>query len=227
MRKNVKLHLLIVLFNLCWLLSNAQFYTGTPWKNQAQKIPGKIQCEWYDLGGEGIAYHDSDSINHGSGKLNPANGTFLNEFRILEGVDISYTKPAPIDINPYNLVQIQTEQLYVGWTKPLEWINYTLCVSKSGWYTVGLMYTANGDGKIALFLDRETLADDILIPSTQNELETIGWRQWHHWNRIDSVATVKIRKGIHVLTLQTVENGNMNFDYIKFVLKKRQVSLSK
>ncbi len=27
----------------------------------AQKIPGKVECAYYDRGGEGVAYHDSDS----------------------------------------------------------------------------------------------------------------------------------------------------------------------
>jgi hypothetical protein len=47
---------------------------------------------YYDLGEEGIAYHDFDSKNNGSGTLNPADGSYQNEFRIQEGVDISYTK---------------------------------------------------------------------------------------------------------------------------------------
>jgi len=65
---------------------------GKPWQNKIQQIPGRVECEYYNEGGEGVAYHDSDSINNGSGKLNPANGTYLNEFRMKEGVDISYTK---------------------------------------------------------------------------------------------------------------------------------------
>src|SRR3984885_12689206 len=91
-----------------------------------QRIPGRVQCAYYDLGGEGIAYHDVDSTNHGSGALNPANGEYLNEFRRHEGVDISYTKfkrKTPIDDNPYNLVTPPPDQLYVGWTEPGEWFN--------------------------------------------------------------------------------------------------------
>src|SRR5476649_2817023 len=88
---------------------------GKPWHNNIQQIPGKVECEYYNEGGEGIAYHDSDSINNGSGKLNPANGTFLNEFRMKEGGDISYTKSHGIDNNPYNKVPRDMEQLYVGW----------------------------------------------------------------------------------------------------------------
>src|ERR1700746_1655316 len=62
-------------------------YSGGP-----QKIPGKFLCAYYDLGGEGVAYHDSDPKNHGSGELNPADGTYLNEFRMHEGGDTSSKK---------------------------------------------------------------------------------------------------------------------------------------
>ena len=115
-------------------------YKGKPWNKHAQLIPGKIQCEWYDLGGEGIGYHDKDSINNGSGKLNPANGTFLNEFRMKEGVDISYTKARDIDNNPYNLVEPFIGDLYVGWTEPNEWINFSIKVKmciRDRYYTNG------------------------------------------------------------------------------------------
>ena len=67
-------------------------YQDTRYSGGPQKIPGKVLCAYYDLGGEGVAYHDSDPKNHGSGELNPADGTYLNEFRIHEGVDTSYTK---------------------------------------------------------------------------------------------------------------------------------------
>jgi hypothetical protein len=210
---------ILLLSVLPWSESLSQgVYNGKPWNDSIQQIPGKIQCEFYDRGGEGIAYHDHDSINNGSGKLNPANGTFLNEFRINEGVDISYTKSNDIDNNPYNVVSPVMNQLYVGWTEPGEWINYSVKVNKSGTYNIGLMYTASGTGGISLTLDGKQLTSEIVIPSTRNDQETIAWRQWHHWNRIDSLATVKLKKGIHILTLKTVSNGNMNYDYLEFRL---------
>src|ERR1700722_7654707 len=62
-------------------------YKGLPFRDShyqdgPQKIPGRVFCAYYDLGGEGLAYHDTDLQNHGSGELNPADGTYLNEFRI-------------------------------------------------------------------------------------------------------------------------------------------------
>ena len=189
---------------------------GRPWQNKIQAIPGKVECEFYNEGGEGIAYHDSDSINNGSGKLNPANGSYLNEFRMKEGVDISYTKPHGIDDNPYNRVSRDMGQLYVGWTKPGEWINYTVRVKQTATYNIGLMYTANGDGAISFNLDGKTITGPLKIPSTHDDRDTVAWRQWHHWNEADSLTSVKLKKGIHILTLHVVANGNMNFDYLEF-----------
>jgi hypothetical protein len=50
-------------------------YAGQPFndayhKTGAPSIPGIVQCALYDLGGEGVAYHDTDATNNGSGKLN-------------------------------------------------------------------------------------------------------------------------------------------------------------
>ena len=62
----------------CWTLTGrAQIpasYQGKPFadafhKSGAPNIPGIVQCALYDLGGEEIAYHDTDSTNNGSGKL--------------------------------------------------------------------------------------------------------------------------------------------------------------
>ncbi len=189
---------------------------GKPWHNTIQQIPGRVECEFYNEGGEGVAYHDSDSINNGSGKLNPANGTFLNEFRMKEGVDISYTKSHDIDNNPYNKVPRDMDQLYVGWTKPGEWINYTVKVNESRNYQVGLMYTANGDGAISLDLDGKVIAGPLKITSTHDDRDTVAWHQWHHWNKADSLTIINLKKGVHILTLHVVANGNMNFDYLEF-----------
>src|SRR5579862_6204479 len=113
-------------------------YRGTPYQDglyraNAQGIPGKVYCAYYDLGGEGVAYHDSDAKNNGSGALNPPDGSYLNEFRMREGVDISYTKMdrvPPIDNTQYNKVQPPANMLYVGWTEPGEWFNITVDVKQ-------------------------------------------------------------------------------------------------
>ena len=90
-------------------------------------------------------------------------GRYLNEFRMKEGVDISYTKAHDIDNNPYNKVPRDMDQLYVGWTMPGEWIKYTVKVTKTADYKIGLMYTANGDGAISLDLDGKDISGPLKV----------------------------------------------------------------
>jgi len=84
-----------IVFLLCfvgaWMLATTAFpqsfliqYEGLPYHDSRyqggpQKISGRVLLAYYDLGGEGVAYHDTDPQNHGSGELNPADGTSLNE----------------------------------------------------------------------------------------------------------------------------------------------------
>lgn len=168
-----------------------------------------------------MAYHDSDAKNNGSGGLNPADGTYLNEFRMNEGVDTSYTKfHGEIDNNPYNMVEPEKDQIYVGWTEPGEWFNMTVLVKTAGVYTIDLMYTSNRGGSISFDLDGKKLTGPVPILSTNNPKDPLPWRQWHHWNRSGDLAAVALSRGKHVLTLHVVDQGNMNFDYLEFKLKK-------
>jgi hypothetical protein len=207
----------------CQSAKNDKSYQGKPFHDSrysggAQTIPGRLQCEYYDFGGEGIAFHDSDSINSGSGRLNPADGSYLHEFRINEAVDISYTKfqNPPIDNTPYNLAEQQKDQLYVGWTKPGEWTKYTVNVKTAGTYQLGIMFTSNKNGKISLSVNDLDATGPLSIPSTFVAADTVPWRQWHHWNYLDNIAKINLKKGEQTITIHTVETGEMNYDYINF-----------
>jgi hypothetical protein len=120
--------------------TNAQIpadYKGKPFADSLnrkgpQVIPGIVELAFYDLGGEGIAYHDSDKINNGSGKLNydqncPVSGglkpgNYICHFRENESVDLSYTKDLA-DFNHANLYEPPVLQLYLGWEAKGEWTN--------------------------------------------------------------------------------------------------------
>ena len=197
-------------------------YKGTPYHDSryhegAQKIPGRVQCAYYDLGGEGVAYHDFDAKNNGSGALNPADGTYLNQFRMNEGVDTSYTKfHDQIDNNPYNLVQPPENQLYVGWTEPGEWFNITVQVAHAGVYSSDLLYTSNRGGTISLDVNGKQATGPLTITSTFNSADPIAWRQWHHWNLALNIARIHLPKGKSVLTVRILAEGNMNLAYFVF-----------
>jgi len=197
-------------------------YKGTPFHDTrhhrgAQTVPGRVQCAYYDLGGEGVAYHDTTPKNEGSGGLNPADGSYLNEFRMNEAVDTSYTKfHDTIDNNPYNIVVPEENQLYVGWTQPGEWFNLTVDAEHAGEYTAELLYTSNRGGTISVDVNGQSQSGPISIPSTFNASEPIAWRQWHHWNRTKNLPHVKLRHGRNVLTIHILTEGNMNLAYLDF-----------
>jgi hypothetical protein len=204
-------------------------YKGKPFKDSVysggpQVIPGRILCAYYDFGGEGVAYHDSDPVNHGSGELNPADGSYLHEFRMDEGVDTSYVKDDGYDNNPYNFVEPELGQLYVGWTEPGEWMKYTVKVKQTGIYSISLFYTSNRGGEIAISVNDAHITGPINIQSTFRTQDPLEWRQWHHWNRTNDIVKIKLEQGIQVLTLHTILNGNMNYAYLDFELLKEEQS---
>lgn len=188
LRSHVLLPSLIVFFATAGLCaSNASFlkrYKGTPYQDARyqgapQPIPGRVECAYYDRGGEGgegVAYHDADAKNNGSGALNPADGTYLNQFRMDEGVDISYTKfHDQIDNSPYDLVVPPENQLYVGWTEPGEWFNITVQVAHSGAYSADLLYTSNRGGTISIDVNGKDATGPLTIPTTFNAADPIAW----------------------------------------------------
>jgi hypothetical protein len=196
-------------------------YKGTPYQDSryqggAQAIPGRVECAYYDVGGEGVAYHDTTAKNEGSGGLNPANGSYLNEFRMHEAVDTSYTKfHDAIDNNPFNKVVPEENQLYVGWTQPGEWFNITVNVAHAASYSADLLYTSNRGGTISIDVNGVDATGPIAIQSTKDAADPVAWRQWHHWNVMKDLARVKLAAGKNVLTVRILTEGNMNLAYFQ------------
>ena len=197
-------------------------YKGTPYqdsryKGGPQPIPGRVQCAYYDLGGPGVAYFDTTEKNLGSGGLNPADGTYLNQFRMNEAVDTSYTKfHDQIDNNPYNLVKPPENQLYVGWTEPGEWFNITVKTKRAGVYKAEVLYTSNRGGVISIDVNGFPASGPVNIVSTANTADPVAWRQWHHWNLQQNIAQIDLPSGECVLTIRILTQGNMNLAYFDF-----------
>src|SRR5436190_3455154 len=80
--------------------------SGTPWA-----VPGTIQAEDFDTGGENVAYHDLETANLGG------------QYRTADGVDVETTTDTGGGFN-------------VGWTRTNEWIEYTVNVASAGNYTL-------------------------------------------------------------------------------------------
>ena len=157
--------------------------------------------------------------NNGSGALNPADGSYLNEFRMSEGVDTSYTKfgrNPQIDDSPYNKVAPPADLLYVGWTEPGEWFNITVDVAEAGNYSAELLYTSNRGGGISFDVNGQPASAVVTLATTYDAADPVAWRQWHHWNVARGIATLHLAAGRNVLTVHIVTNGQMNFATLDF-----------
>jgi endo-1,3(4)-beta-glucanase len=116
------------------VLSNA--YNGSP-----ASIPGLIQAEDFDYGGEGVAYHDTVASNQGGG------------YRLSESVDIEGTAGGGFN---------------VGWTQPGEWMKYTVNVTTPGLYTIvsRVARGTGGSGSFHFEIDGVDISDPVVVQST-------------------------------------------------------------
>lgn len=203
-------------------------YKGQPFQDAThnggpQAIPGRLQAALYDLGGEGVAYHDVDQINHGSGELNhkPEHceagvAAYVCRFRENEGVDISYVKKMA-DLNHPNMVAPEWQQLYIGWTEDGEWANYTVEVKKAGRYRIVAMYSHTSQ-TITFSLNDMPAADCRfpLDPTTQFAMRDYPeWMVWHFWNKADCGEIDFPQAGRQLLTLHYKQGNNLAyFDFV-------------
>jgi endoglucanase Acf2/PKD repeat protein len=121
---------------------------GTPWTGEPMPVPGRVEAEFFDLGGEGLAYHDNDVSNNGGA------------FRTEEAVDIESTVDTDGGFN-------------VGWTDTGEWIEYTIEVAEAGNYDVSFRVASlNGGGNLHLEFNGVDKTGLIAIAATG------GWQDW-------------------------------------------------
>jgi len=185
-------------------------YKGTPFK-EPQVIPGRLMFAYFDNGPEGVAHHNYETKNEGSGALN--NGPAEKDhFRQNDGLSTSYTKGA-FDHWKKDGKNVPLDVYYVGWTFKGQWINYTVDVKTAGTYTMTVMITANNapGGAISLDVDGVDKTGVLKIPSTGYD---------HNWEQLDNLAEITLPAGRHVLTFHVVDQGRMNLGHIDFALKQ-------
>jgi len=119
-------------------------YGGTP-----AAVPGVVQAENYDTGGQGVAYN-----------VTSTNGTG-NSYRS-DGVDLETTSDTG---GGYDL----------GWTAGGQWFRYTVNAASAGTYTVSFRVAAPSAVTDALHLSSASganLSGNVSIPATG------GWQNW-------------------------------------------------
>src|SRR6056297_31706 len=113
---------------------------GTPYFGDPVVVPGRIEAEHYDKGGQGVAYNDREENNIGQ------------LFRIDEGVDIEAASGGGYD---------------VYWITAGEWIEYTFAVEEAGDFDITpYVATVPGFGNFTLLVDNEDISGRRDVTST-------------------------------------------------------------
>lgn len=120
----------------------------TPFGSTPAAVPGRIQAENFDEGGEGVAYHDDTAGNSG-GQHRPASD-----------VDIEGTSDTGGGFN-------------VGWLTAGEWLEYTVDVAATSNYTLHARVASTGDGgSFHVEVGPANVTGSMTVPNTG------GWQNW-------------------------------------------------
>src|SRR5262249_24961830 len=124
------------------------FKTSTPpsgsggtgaYGGSAVSLPGTVQAANYDLGGEGVGYHDATARNSGGG--------YRNHHR-----DIESSSEGGYD---------------VGWISAGEWLNYSVNVTSSGGYTAEIRVASPNGAQLHLgFNGSSSVWSGVNVPAT-------------------------------------------------------------
>ena len=155
----------------------------TPY-NGGTELPGTLEAENFDGGGEGVTYHDSDNVDEGNVNYRSDNG----------GVDIGTGNGG----------------YCIGYTAAGEWLEYTVDVKEEGSYKY-TAYAACGSPDGAAF--SLSIAKDgnltnlchVQVPQTDDS--------WSTYKAIEGTFSVPLEKGKQIIRL-TIDRPYGNIDKI-------------
>ena len=163
-----------------------------PFQDELIALPGVLEIENFDNGGEGLTYHDSDTKDEGGAKYRDDNG----------GVDI-----------------IGTDTGYgIGYTSQGEWLEYTVNVEEAGMYSFDA-YVSSGvtNSSFSLSVEDETgtrvLTNSVAVPCVKEN-------SWSDYVLVHGVCQVPLSEGKQVIRV-SIMGSSCNIDYIRFQLAER------
>ena len=148
-------------------------FNGTP-----AQVPGTLEAENFDCGGEGGGYHDTTAGNQGSS---------------------TYRNPESVDV-----MDLSGGGRTVQYFNPGEWMSYTINVATSGSYTLGILAATNWAPAGQLAGQYRIEIDDVDYTGNVNVLGTGSWDAYQ-W--VEAPASVFLSAGQHVLKLVSVQQA--------------------
>lgn len=166
----------------------------TPFPGSPLPIPGRVEIEDFDAGGEGG--HPPPGFEHVSSWHDWTPGNGLGAYRTDVDVDIETTSD-PQDPGGFSLDSVGAN----------EWVEHTVSVDATGGYDVVIRFASLADAKtLRLELDGTDRTGSIVLPDTGGQ---------DSWDTL-VVEDVALDAGQHVL--RTVfETGDTNLNWIEFL----------
>ena len=162
-----------------------------PFKGKIHAIPGLIEAEHWDEGKPGVAYSDVDEKNRGA----------------------DYREPTQVDIEKR---ADASNGHGIGWTKPGEWLVYSVAVKETGTYRIEMpVASKKKGGTFHIEFNGKDITGPISVPDTGS------------WQKLEMITSKNIRLAYQSRYLMKVvmdsegPSGSIaDIDYFKFVKLK-------
>lgn len=157
------------------VVKSVQVIEQKPYPGLSHIVPGLIEAEDYDTGGDNISFHDKDVINQG--------GVYRSD-----AVDIMKKTEG-------------TNAYFISWTDMGEWLEYTIDVTKAMKMDINLL-VANiaGGGEVHLELNDKPLTNHVVIGSTggDQQFKTVSFKDIYLQSGIQKLKVFIDKGGINI-----------------------------
>lgn len=191
-------------------------YKGTPFHGTATSLPGRVDFENFDEGGQDVAWRvDDHTGNFGVGGC--ASNNYRNDLPhpqlclTNQGTEVDTYTMGPMMGQKYPS-DAMPQSIYIGYTHAVDWVKLTVNVSKAGKYHLSSVWASEPGGVDAIKFQisfNDVLKADVKLPGTGG---------YHNWVAAPDFATVDLDAGVQVLQF-AAKSMHLNYDYIQFSLE--------
>ena len=155
---------------------------------KSMTLPGTVQAEDFDKGGDGVTYHDANSNKEGDAS------SYRSD---CEGVDIVNGNGGKA----------------IGYTSTDEWLEYTVNVTQAGYYTYEAVASSGTTGSgfrldLSEYDGLTRLTENISVPQTASN-------DWGTYKTLTGRTLIPLKEGDQVIRL-TITGSSCNIDKINF-----------
>jgi hypothetical protein len=187
-------------------------YTGTPFGGTPRPLPGRIDFEDFDDGGQGVGW----SVDDHTGNFGE-DGCAANAYRDGIHPQLCKTNTSPGELDAYSTGPLIGQKypsdampvsIYIGYTHAVDWVKLTVNVSEAGTYKLSSSFASEPGG-----------ADGIKVQVSFNDVlkadaTLAGTGGYHNWADYPDFATVELEAGVQVLQF-AAKSMHVNYDYLQ------------